>query len=87
MIKAKLARRRIRPSVQVVAKSGNHGPCAIATLQVAVDDQARADRRGRVDMGFEQVMMRNISGEMVIEITHARPDAQCAEQRFAIAVQ
>ncbi len=41
-------------SAQVIAESGHDRPGAIAALQVAVDDQAGANRSGRIDMGFEQ---------------------------------
>ena len=38
-------------------------------------------------MDFEQAVIRNFSGEMVIEIAHARANLQCAEQRCAIDIQ
>jgi len=38
-------------------------------------------------MGFEQAVMRYLSGEMMIEIAHARADPQRTEQSHPVGVQ
>ena len=72
---------------QVVTEGPHHGPGRKPILQVAVDQQAGADIRRLVDVHLETFPLRNIPGEMVIEVRHAGTGVEDAHQGITVLVQ
>ena len=76
-----------RGFVEVVAERADHRPDAIPALQETVDQQAGADVRRTVDMGFEVRMGGNIAGKMMVEIGNLSTSLQQGQQRLPVLVQ
>ena len=73
--------------VEVVAESGDHRPQPVPALQVPVHQRAGAAAGRGVDVGTQTRVLRDRSGEMVIEILDLHAARQQTEQGLAVAVQ
>ena len=83
----RISRRRQRRALEVVAKRRDHGPSSEAPAEMAVDDQAGAQRRVGVDVRGERRMHGNLAGSVMVEPDHARAGFQRAMKSVAIRVE
>ncbi|CAM2143417.1 hypothetical protein PT2222_150015 [Paraburkholderia tropica] len=84
---AGLARERLRRGGQIVAERRRDRPRTIAAAQMTVDQHARADLRGGVDMGDQIHVGRQVAGVMVVEVLDVHALVQQGVDRFAVGVE
>ncbi|MCY1298860.1 hypothetical protein D9M70_483640 [compost metagenome] len=73
-----------RRARHAVAEGRGHRPAVMAARQVAIHQQAGTDIGGGVDAGFEGRVLRQFTGEVVVEVAH--PGAGREEPRHIGAV-
>ncbi|VWB40194.1 hypothetical protein BUB20358_01769 [Burkholderia ubonensis] len=72
---------------EVVAIGAHHGPRAMPPGQVTVDDEARANRRRRVDACMEASVNRHDARLVVIEVRDVDAAVEQRRQRGAVRVE
>jgi hypothetical protein len=72
---------------EAVTERPHGGPAREASLEISVDEEARADVGARIDVRLEPRVRGHLAGEVMVEVTHERAGFEQREQPGAVRVE